>query len=319
MDAWTIVYATVPPILFLAFLGPRIRRYFSGGICTSKAQLNGKTVIITGANTGIGKETALDLAKRGARVILACRDVEKGNEVAVGIRVETHNPQVLVHKLDLSSVASIREFAERINKEEEKLNILINNAGVMTCPFSKTAEGFEMQFGVNHLGHFLLTHLLEDLIKRSAPARIINVSSLAHAYGSIHFEDPNYERRSYSRHGAYCQSKLANVMFTREHARRLKGTGVTVNSLHPGSVMTDLQRHVGVVHAMQRILWPLSKTAAQGAQTSIHCAVAEELANVTGVYFSDCAPKNVSSLATDDTAAQKLWTLSCKLLGIKWN
>ncbi|XP_061435777.1 retinol dehydrogenase 12-like [Lethenteron reissneri] len=318
MDAWTIVYATVPPILLLAFLGPRIRRYFSGGICTSKAQLNGKTVIITGANTGIGKETALDLAKRGARVILACRDVEKGNAVAVDIRVKTHNPQVLVRKLDLSSVASIREFAERINKEEEKLNILINNAGLI-CPFSKTAEGFEMQFGVNHLGHFLLTHLLEDLIKRSAPARIINVSSFVHAYGSIHFEDPNYERRFYNRHSAYCQSKLANVMFTREHARRLKGTGVTVNSLHPGSVMTDLQRHVGVVRAIQRILWPISKTPAQGAQTSIHCAVAEELANVTGVYFSDCAPKNVSSLASDDAAAQKLWTLSCKLLGIKWN
>uniref|UniRef100_S4RHN6 Retinol dehydrogenase 12, like n=1 Tax=Petromyzon marinus TaxID=7757 RepID=S4RHN6_PETMA len=254
----------------------------------------------------------------GARVILACRDVEKGNAVAVGIRVETHNPQVLVHKLDLSNAASIREFAERINKDEEKLNILINNAGVMTCPFSKTTEGFEMQFGVNHLGKVPstrqpLTPAQPPLAQTSfVTSGTFGTNGWDFFFLRIFIFNPDLAIE-------LCKSSLAQLPAAVSARAPSPGTGVTVNSLHPGSVMTDLQRHLGVVHAMQRILWPLSKSPAQGAQTSIHCAVAEELANVTGVYFSDCAPKSVSSLASDDAAAQKLWALSCKLLGIKWD
>jgi retinol dehydrogenase-12 len=163
----------------LIFLSKRF--YFEGGRCVSKARLDGKTAIITGSNTGIGKETALDLAKRGARVILACRDVDKANQAASEIRKRSGNGNVHVEKLDLASFDSIRSFASRINSQEARLDILINNAGIMLCPFWKTNDGFEMQFGVNHLGHFLLTNLLLDKLKQAPEqARIVNVSALAY-------------------------------------------------------------------------------------------------------------------------------------------
>ncbi|XP_016403140.1 retinol dehydrogenase 11-like, partial [Sinocyclocheilus rhinocerous] len=152
---------------------------------SSDARLDGKTVIITGANTGIGKETAIDLAKRGARIIMACRDMEKTDAALKEVKDASGNQDVVACRLDLADSKSIREFAENINKEEKQVNILINNAGVMVCPYGKTADGFEMQIGVNHMGHFLLTYLLLDLIKRSSPARIINVSSMAHQWGTI--------------------------------------------------------------------------------------------------------------------------------------
>lgn len=154
--------------------------YFAGGVCHSKARLDGKTVIITGANTGIGKETALDLAKRGARVILACRDLNKSLQAADEIRKKTGNGNVFVKLLDLASLESVRQFAKEINAQEDRIDILINNAGIMACPKWKTKDGFETQFGVNHLGHFLLTNLLLDKIKQTGKARIVNVSSLAH-------------------------------------------------------------------------------------------------------------------------------------------
>eukprot|EP00105_Crassostrea_gigas_P030343 XP_011452614.1 PREDICTED: retinol dehydrogenase 13 [Crassostrea gigas] len=157
-----------------------MRRYFAGGVCRSKARLDGKTVIITGANTGIGKETAIDLASRGAKVILACRDVMRAERAATDIMKKSNNQNIVVKIVDLASLDSIRKFADNINKSEPKIDILINNAGIMMCPYWKTQDGFEMQFGVNHLGHFLLTNLLLDKIKSSAPARIINVSSRAH-------------------------------------------------------------------------------------------------------------------------------------------
>lgn len=163
-----------------AFVYLTKKYYFNGGTCTSRARLDGKTVIITGANTGIGKETALDLASRGARVIIACRDLDKASEAAASIRKQTGNGNVVVESLDLGSFESIRRFCERMISREEKINILINNAGVMRCPKMSTRDGFEMQLGVNHLGHFLLTNLLLDKIKASQPSRIINVSSRAH-------------------------------------------------------------------------------------------------------------------------------------------
>ncbi|NWX38724.1 RDH12 dehydrogenase, partial [Notiomystis cincta] len=200
---------------------PSRRRYVAGGRCKSTARLEGKVVIVTGANTGIGKETARDLAQRG-KVIIACRDIAKAEAAASEIRAETGNQQVIVKKLDLADTKSIREFAEKFLAEEKELHILINNAGVMLCPYSKTADGFEMHLGVNHLGHFLLTFLLLERLKHSAPARIVNVSSLAHHGGRIRFHDLHGER-SYNRGLAYCHSKLANVLFTRELARRLRG------------------------------------------------------------------------------------------------
>ncbi|XP_077613052.1 retinol dehydrogenase 13 [Crocuta crocuta] len=186
-----------------------LRDYVAGGSCPSKANILGKTVIVTGANTGIGKQTALELARRGGNIILACRDMEKCEAAAKDIRRETLNHHVNARHLDLASLKSIREFAAKIIEEEERVHILVNNAAVMRCPHWTTEDGFEMQFGVNHLGHFLLTNLLLDKLKASAPSRIINLSSLAHVAGHIDFEDLNWERREYDTKAAYCQSKLA--------------------------------------------------------------------------------------------------------------
>ncbi|NXV17031.1 RDH12 dehydrogenase, partial [Cepphus grylle] len=298
------------------------RRYVAGGQCKSAARLEGKVAIITGANTGIGKETARDLARRG-KVIVACRDTAKGEAAASEIRAETGNQQVIVKKLDLADTKSIREFAEKFLAEEKELHILINNAGVMLCPHSKTADGFEMHLGVNHLGHFLLTFLLLECLKQSAPARIVNVSSLAHHGGRIRFHDLHGEK-SYNRGLAYCHSKLANVLFTRELARRLQGKSqrgaeFTANALHPGSVHSELVRHSFVMTCLWKIFSFFLKTPQEGAQTSVYCAVAEELDSVTGQYFSDCQPAYVSPRGRDDETAKKLWSVSCELLGIQWD
>ncbi|XP_042726062.1 retinol dehydrogenase 12-like [Lagopus leucura] len=305
------------PLLMLA-AAPYVRRYVAGGRCGSAARLDGKVAVITGANTGIGKETARELARRGARVIVACRDIAKAEAAAREIRADTNNQEVIVKKLDLADTKSIREFANSFLAEEKELHILINNAGVMLCPYSKTADGFEMHLGVNHLGHFLLTFLLLERLKQSAPSRIVNVSSLAHHGGRIRFHDLNGEK-SYNRGLAYCHSKLANVLFTRELARRLQGTKVTANSLHPGSVHSELVRHSFVMSWLWRIFSFFLKTPWEGAQTSVYCAVAEELESVTGQYFSDCQPAYVSPWGRDDETAKKLWNVSCELLGIQWD
>uniref|UniRef100_A0A8C6S3Z2 Retinol dehydrogenase 12 n=1 Tax=Neogobius melanostomus TaxID=47308 RepID=A0A8C6S3Z2_9GOBI len=279
------------------------RKYAAGGMCSLPVRLDGKTVLITGANTGIGKETALDLATRGARVIMACRDVEKGEEAAASIRASCSKADVEVRELDLADTCSIRAFAQKFLRDVNQLHILINNAGVMMCPYTKTVDGFEMHIGVNHLGHFLLTYLLIGLLKRSAPSRIVVVSSLAHNFGWIRFHDL-HSQGSYNSGLAYCQSKLANVLFTRELARRLQGSGVTANSVHPGTVNSDLARH--------------STTPQEGAQTSIYCAAAEELQSISGKHFSDCAPAFVAPQGRSEETARRLWEASCELLGIEW-
>ncbi|MCJ8728538.1 hypothetical protein PDJAM_G00005540 [Pangasius djambal] len=286
---------------------------------SSAVKLDGKTVVITGANTGIGRETAIDLAKRGMRVIIACRDMEKADAALKEIIEASGNQNVVCKKLDLADTSSIREFAQNINSEEKQLNILINNAGVMACPYGKTADGFEMQIGVNHMGHFLLTFLLIDLLKRSAPARIVTVSSMAHKWGTINLDDINSEK-SYDKSKAYSQSKLANVLFTRCLAKKLQGTGVTTYVLHPGVVQTELWRHLN--RPQQAAVWllkPFTKTSVQGAQTTIYCAVAPELETESGNYYSDCAPESCSSAAKDDDMAQRLWDLSCQMLKITWD
>ncbi|KAM3593081.1 uncharacterized protein V6R79_005762 [Siganus canaliculatus] len=299
-----------------------------GGPWSSTARLDGKTVVITGANTGIGKETAIDLAKRGAKVIMACRDMGRAQSAANEVIEKSGNKNVICMKLDLSNSKSIREFAEAINKDEPQLNILINNAGVMLCPYGKTADGFEMQIGVNHFGHVLLTYLLLDLIKRSAPARIVNVSSIAHGWGSLNLDDINSEK-SYDKNKAYYQSKLANILFTRSLTKRLEGTGVTTYVLHPGFVQTELGRHMnGIQGLLLKMANPSSifnpsnpsfaKNSIQGAQTSIYCAVEPSLATESGQYYSDCAKTKPSAAARDDVLAEKLWALTCKMLSITW-
>ena len=232
-----------------------IRKWAAGGVCTSKARLDGKTVIITGANTGIGLETAVDLAKRNARVILACRSVERGEKAAVEVRKRSSNDNVVFRQLDLASLESVRKFAGKILEEEPQIDILINNAGVLILKYTVTQDGFETHFGVNHLGHFLLTYLLLDRIKEAPSARIVNVSSFGHKTGHLDFDNLTAECPHFQWSQYYANSKLANVVFTHALAKRLEGTRVTANSLHPGAIDTDIDRHfTGILVSFRRLL-----------------------------------------------------------------
>ncbi|XP_030204546.1 retinol dehydrogenase 12 [Gadus morhua] len=285
---------------------------------SSDVRLDGKTAIVTGANTGIGKETARDLARRGARVILACRDMAKGELVVQEILSEVPLAKVVARQLDLSDTNSICQFAENIYNTEKALHFLINNAGVAMCPYSTTADGYEMQFGVNHLGHFFLTFLLLDLLKHSAPSRVINLSSAAHAMGRINFEDLA-SLKDYHSVKAYAQSKLANVLFTREMAKRTEVMGVTVYAVDPGMVSTDVLRHFGrPLQEMVRRFNCLLKSAADGASTTMYCVVTAEQDLSTGGYYSNCKRAECSRAGQDDGTALKLWAMSCHLLGIRW-
>ena len=230
----------------VAVVGLATFRYFCviGRSCRSKKRLDGKTAIVTGANSGIGKETAIDLAKRGARVIVACRDVKKGSDAVRDIKEASKSEEVVLKKLDLASLASVRQFSEEILQEESHIDLLINNAGIVVESYHLTEDGFEMQFGTNHLGHFLLTNLLLDRIKESAPSRVVTVSSNANFYGSLDFDDMMWANCNYKSFRAYARSKLANVMFSRELAKRLEGTGVSTYSLHPGAIRTNITRYL---------------------------------------------------------------------------
>ena len=299
-----------------------LRPYIAGGVCTSQATLEGKTVIVTGANTGIGKETALDLATRGARVIMACRNLRKAEDALKEIVQKSGNKNIVAKRLDLASLKSVREFAEDVNNNEARLDVLVNNAGLFAKTLTTTEDGFETSMGVNHLGHFLLTNLLLDLLKKSAPSRIVVVSSGAHSNWPFTTTGFNFENMNgginYSPFAAYGQSKLANILFTRELARRLNGTGVTANSLHPGAIKTDIARDLPILmHIFFNYIFPhFAKTSYEGAQTSIHVAVSEELDGVTGLYFADCKEKKPGETALDDEAAQKLWQVSAELVGL---
>ena len=291
------------------------RKFFKGPYYNGNERLDGKTVVITGCNTGIGKETALDLSKRGARVVMACRNLDLANIAANDLKVKNPAANLSVCQLDLADLSSVRKCAQEIMEKEKRLDILINNAGVMVCPEMKTKDGFEMQIGVNHFGHFLFTNLLLKMIKASAPARIVTVSSYAHTQGKIDLEDINFEKKPYSRIGAYCQSKLANVLFSNELARRLKGTGVTCYSLHPGTVATDLPRHVNDMLGPLKYLFAAMglyfiKTPESGAQTTIMCAVDESLAEESGQYYEDCHKSKPIQVANDEELANKFWKFS---------
>ncbi|XP_066455194.1 retinol dehydrogenase 14 [Eleutherodactylus coqui] len=298
------------------------RRLMSSGVvqAAASALMRGKTVIITGANSGIGQATAAELLRMEARVILACRDRERALEAAEELRRESGGAgKVVVKLLDLSDLRSVRRFCQEVLKEEPRIDVLINNAGVFQCPYTKTEDGFEMQFGVNHLGHFLLTHLLLGLLKSSAPSRIVVVSSKLYKYGEINFDDLNSEK-SYSRSFAYSRSKLANILFTRELARRLEGSGVTVNVLHPGIVRTNLGRHINIPVLVKPLFnvvsWAFFKSPVEGAQTSVFLASSPEVEGVSGKYFGDCKEEELLPKAMDDLVARKLWDISEVMVGL---
>lgn len=281
--------------------------------------ISGKTVLITGGNAGIGKATAIELARRGANVTITSRNPSKGTAALEDIRTQSGNADVECRELDLASFASIRTFAEGFLADHERLDVLINNAGLVLSERHTTKEGFEMTFGVNHLGHFLLTDLLLERIKDSAPARIVNLASDAHkgARDGLAFDDLQFETRSYAGFKSYCESKLANILYTRELARRLEGTDVTVNAVHPGLVKSRFGRDgdtSGFWQVMMKIVSPFGITVEKGAETSVTVATDPALANVSGEYFAKSKPASSTRAARDDQAAKRLWDISESLI-----
>jgi retinol dehydrogenase 12 len=277
-------------------------------------ELSGRTFLITGGNTGIGRATASALARGGARVYIACRSPQRGEATAAAIKAATGNDSVWLLPLDLTSLTSVRTCATAFLQLDEPLHVLVNNAGV-GGQRGQTEDGFELHFGVNHLGHFTLTQLLVERIKASGPGtRIVNVSSQAH-YGArgIDFDALRRRTQSFTGQREYAVSKLCNVLFTAELARRLDGTGISSYTLHPGVVASDIWR---------RVPWPARSlitrrmlTTDQGAATSLYCATSPAVASESGLYYDTCAIRAASRAATPELA-ELLWKYSAEWTGL---
>jgi NAD(P)-dependent dehydrogenase (short-subunit alcohol dehydrogenase family) len=277
--------------------------------------IRGKTCMITGATSGLGRASALELGRMGAKLILVCRNRERGQELVREIQ-RAGNPDVELMVADLESQAQIRQLAADFLATGKPLNVLMNNAGVFNMKRALTSDGLEEVFAVNHLAYFMLTLLLLDRIKESAPARIINVSSDLHQRATIKFEDLGGER-SYGGMSSYAQSKLANVLFTYELARRLAGTGVTVNCVHPGAVATNLANHNGaLVGTAWKLISAFTKSPGVGARTQVYLASSPEVEGVTGKYFIDSKEARSSDVSHDADLARRLWEVSAQMTGL---
>jgi len=280
-------------------------------------KLHGRIILVTGASSGLGLATAAALAKQGAHVVMMARNEQRGIEALD--KVKAGNPNAIVDLMicDLGNLAVVRAFAADFIKKYNHLDVLINNAGIITRRREETADGFEYQLGVNHLSHFLLTLLLLDLLKKSAPARIINVSSAAHRIGQIHFDDLQLTK-DFTPFKAYSQSKLANILFTYELAERLNDTLVTVNALHPGTVRTHFgfnrkkERHT-VLSGLMRLV---SVSKEKAAATSVYLAGAPEVEKITGGYWARCKRKRSSKISYNRAVAKRLWKISEELTGV---
>ena len=276
--------------------------------------MNGKVCLVTGGTNGIGKATAQELARMGAMVIIVGRDAQKTSKVLEEIRAASGNKNVGSMLADLSSEQDVRRLANEFKSKYSHLHVLINNAGGFFMRRQLSADGIEMTFALNHLAGFLLTNLLLDMIKANAPARIINVSSNAHTSGKIEFDNLQGEREFGPR--AYDNSKLANILFTMELARRLEGTGVTANALHPGFVATGFAKNNGkVIATLVSIFAPLvARSPAKGAETSIYLASSTSVEGITGKYFYDSQAIPAAPQATDIVVARKLWDVSAEMV-----
>jgi len=297
----------------------------------SGIDLDGRAAFVTGASGGLGAETARALAEKGASLTLAARDLEKLRGVVESIRSSTGNSNVELAELDLTSPASVRACAKGWLADHDALQLLVNNAGIMACPLARTAEGYELQFATNHLGHFLLTGLLAPALLAGAPARVVNVSSAGHRLAGVDFDDLHFERREYDKWVAYGQSKSANVLFSCELDRRLQDRGVRSFALHPGVIMTELARHL----TMEDIQELMSNAPADGglefkpveagAATTVYAATAPELEGRGGLYLEDCrigervdddaSSRGFKPHAVDPEAARRLWDISEELVG----
>ena len=300
--------------------------------------LSGRVYIVTGANSGSGFATSKQLAEQGAHVIGACRRVNAGEEAFADLG--TIRGSVEIMELDLASLTSVRRFAEAFLAKYDRLDGLVNNAGVMAPPKGKTEDGFETQFGINHLGHFLLTELLLDTLKASAPSRIVCVSSVAHAGvrgqpAEIDFDDLHYDKREYNATNAYAQSKLANVLHAVDLARRLEGTGVSAFSVHPGWIRSNLAQHMMPVWVQNVVMRPFSGLLGmmswfEGAQTTLHCLLDDDAPNHSGEYYSQNSilysnkenrpggwpMPSPNPHAHDKELAERLYRLSMELVGL---
>ncbi|XP_049658183.1 dehydrogenase/reductase SDR family member 13 isoform X3 [Accipiter gentilis] len=280
-------------------------------------ELRGRTAIVTGGSSGIGAATALELARCGARVVLATRNAPRGEAAARRIRTETGNEEVLFMQLDLASLRSVRAFATAFLRQEPHLHLLINNAGVSAG--GTTEDGFSLPFQVNHLGHFLLTQLLLERLQSCAPSRVVIVASRAHCAGHLRPDTLGRPPSGlFSAFQDYCDSKLANVLHARELATRLQGTQVTCYAVHPGFVNTELFRHtpLWLKPLFLPLAWLFFLDAAEGAQTSLHCAMQEGLERFSGRYFADCRLQEPWPPARDDRLARALWEASERLVGL---
>jgi NAD(P)-dependent dehydrogenase (short-subunit alcohol dehydrogenase family) len=290
--------------------------------------LRGKTAVVTGASAGLGIETVKTLAGAGARVVMVARDLARLETAVDAIRQQQPDAALETRQMDLADLASVRAAAEDLLQRFPAVHLLINNAGVMACPLERTKDGFELQFGTNHLGHFLFSCLLAPALLAAAPARVVTLSSEGHKFGGIDFEDPNYQHRDYEKWQAYGQSKTANALFSVALNERLSGRGVTANAVHPGMIVTELGRHLdrSDIEALQ------SRASAQqqqfksipaGAATSVWAATSPDLDGRGGLYLEDCqlgqpeqgGSGGYSEYALEPQAAEALWRLSEELVG----
>lgn len=277
--------------------------------------LDNRIALVTGANSGIGRETVRALAKAGMEVIMVCRDLKRGEEALADVQETTGSQTLHLFLADLSSQASIRKLAQNVLEQFSALDVLINNAAVISPERELTEDGIERQFAVNHLAPFLLTNLLLDRLKQSAPSRIVNVSSQMHQRTDFDFDNLQGEK-SYHPRRIYAQTKLANVLFTKELARRLQGTGVTANTLHPGTVATGLfGRFLGLPRWLRFLSNWYGISPEEGAETSIYLATSPEVAGTTGEYFKDKRPYPANPVANDPQIAARLWKLSEEMTG----
>jgi retinol dehydrogenase 12 len=278
--------------------------------------ISNKVCLITGASGGIGLVTALEIARQGLQVVIVSRDEQRCATASAEIRAKTGNQAVDFLVADLSSQAQVRDLAQRFHQKYHRLDILINNAGGIFIKRKETVDGIELTWALNHLSYFLLTHLLLDTLKASAPARIINVSSNAHTGGGINFDDLE-GKRFYFGWLAYAQSKLANILFTFELARRLESSGVTANVLHPGFVATNFgYNNRGLVGALIRLSYRFGISPEEGARTSIYLATSPEVEGVSGSYFVKENAARAAKRAYDESIAKRLWQVSEEMTGV---
>ncbi len=300
----------------------------------SGIDLSGQRILVTGGTSGLGRETARALATHNADVVVTARSEDKGRAVCEALRAETGSDRIDFGVLELGSLKSIRRFAQEFLEKNERLNVLINNAGVMACPQAQTEDGFELQFGSNHLGHFLLSELLVPALKNSATSRVVALSSRGHVISDVDLDDPNFENRPYHKWLSYGQAKTANALFAVEFNRQHRNDGIEAFSVHPGVIMTELLRHMSEddfemlgLRSPEGTPRTQTKSIPQGAATSVWAATDAALNGKGGAYLEDCSiavvnddpekPGGVRSYAIDNENAKRLWDISADLVALK--